>query len=244
MLRRLIPALILTFVSTATVLGQDAAEQALIDYHTARAIDAQCHFLRYFELSVDRDIEPNVLRPLWFTGAHEAGKIDDEEYLGAYNKLADMGEQRAAGIECANEATAAPYILKLREQISVLIYADLIIAVDGGGLSDEQMRAARPCEAMISPFYGESWQSFSEYVRRHAQYFPSGSFVHTLADADGTVRFELIDMPGQFELLEKICSVNLVFAVNMEGEVRAMTCGRWPMVRRLCLQTLPSSRLA
>ncbi|GEM_PF-3866247 len=64
MLRRLIPAFILTFVSTVTVLGWGAAEQAFIDYHAARAIDAQCHFLRYFELSEDRDIEPNVLRPL------------------------------------------------------------------------------------------------------------------------------------------------------------------------------------
>lgn len=225
MLRRLISAFILTFVSTATVLGQDAAEQALIDCHTARAIEAQCHFLRYFELSVDHDIEPNVLRPLWFTGAHEAGRIDDEEYLEAYNKLADMGEQRAAGIDCANEAAAAPYILKLRGQIPVLIYADLIIAVDGGGLSDERMRAARACEAMISPFYGENWQSFSEYARRQAQYFPSGSFVHKLADAGDSVRYELSDMPGQFELLEKIGTVNLVFAVNMEGEVRAMTWG-------------------
>ncbi|GEM_PF-4381954 len=109
-----------------------------------------------------------------------------------------MGEQRAAGIDCANEAAAAPYILKLREQISVLM-------------------------AMISPFYGENWQSFSEYARRQAQYFPSGSFVHKLADAGDSVRYELSDMPGQFEVLEKIGSVNLVFAVNIEGEVRAMS---------------------
>lgn len=298
MLRRLIPAFLFAFVSTLTALGQDAAEQAFIDYHTARAIDAKCHFLRYFELSVVRDIELNALRPLWFTGAHEAGKIDDEEYLEAYNKLADMGEQTASGIDCANEAAAAPYILKLREQISVLIYADLIIAVDGGALSDEQMRAAQAYEGMISPLYGENWQNFSEYARREAQfkfdesaqqdrdsspfgglwsyddemeaemeaygitsdgiyvdslraqatkvvddilfdlsaadagyrvrteYFPDGSYVNTLADASGTVRYDLIDMPGQFELLEKIGSVNLVFAVNMEGDVRALTWGR------------------
>ncbi len=297
MLRRLICLLMLASVGLTPARAQDAAEQAFIDYHTARAIDAKCHFLRYFELSVARDVEFDALRPLWFTGAHAAGKIDNEEYLAAYDKLADMGEQKAEGIDCADEAAAAPYILKLREQTAVLIYADLIIAVDGGKLSDEQMRAAQAYEAMISPLYGENWQSFTEYAGRQAQfkydesaqkdrdanpfgglwtyddemeaemeaygftsagvyveslrdgatrivddilfdlsaadagyrvrteYLPDGTYLNTLADAGGVVRYELIDMPGQFELLEKIGSVNLVFAVNADGEVRALTWG-------------------
>ncbi len=297
MLTRLSLAVIALCLSILSASAQDASEQAFIDYHTGRAIDAKCHFLRYFELSVIRDVELSLLEPLWFTGAHTAGKIDNEEYLAAYNKLADMGERKAEAIQCADEASAAPFILKLREQIAIIIYADLIIAFDGGKLTEEQMQAAQVYEAMISPLYGENWQQFTEYARRQAQfefdqareqdrdanpfgglweydeeleaemeaygiaspgiyvdslrsgavsitddilfdlsaadagyrvrteYLPDGTFINTLADAGGTVRYELIDMPGQFELLEKIGSVNLVLAVNEAGDIRVLTWG-------------------
>lgn len=169
MLRRLCLALTSCVALAAPAAAQDAAEQAFIDYHTARAIDAQCHFLRYFELSTMRNVELNLLAPLWFTAAHDSGKIDDGEYLAAYEKLAEAGRAKAADIDCADQAKAAPFILKLRELTAILIYSDLIIAFDGNGLSDEQRQAAQIYEAMISPLYGETWPRFVDYARSQAQ---------------------------------------------------------------------------
>ncbi len=169
MLRRSLLSFALLMGITTPAFAQDAAEQAFIDYQTARAIDAKCHFLRYFELTKMRDIELNLLQPLWFTGAKDAGKIDDAQYLEAYEKLAAMGRDKAQAIACSDEAAAAPYILKLRDLTAVLIYIDLIIAFDGNRLSDEQRQAAQVYEAMISPLYGENWQRFADYARGQAQ---------------------------------------------------------------------------
>src|SRR5690606_33439418 len=62
--------------------------------------------------------------------------------------------------------------------------------------------------------------------RVRTEYLPDDTFINTLVDAGGNRAYELIDMPGKFELLEKTGAVDLVFAVNKDGDMRILTWGQ------------------
>lgn len=195
MLRQTLLALSLLTIGAGTTSAQDIEEQAFIEYQGARAIDNKCHFLRYFEVLEAGAVEAELLQPLWFSGAYEAGKIDDDEYLAAFNKLADSGKAKVAAIDCADQQAAAPYIIPLRDRISVKLYADLMIAFEGKGLSDEQKQAGHAYEAMIAPLYGENWQSFLDHARRQAQFKIDAA---RREDAKSSVAFSLSDLDTMF----------------------------------------------
>ncbi|MBE7733002.1 hypothetical protein [Devosia faecipullorum] len=196
MLRQILLALAFFAFGHGSTLAQDAEEQAFVTYQTARAIDNKCHFLRYFEALEAGGIETDLLRPLWFSSAYDAGKIDAEQYLAAFNKLADMGKAVAAGINCADQQAAAPHILALRDQIAYRLYSDIMIAFEDKGLSDERKQAGHAYEAMIAPLYGEHWPAFLAQAQRFAQAKVDDA---RSEDAESALAFGLFDFGDMYE---------------------------------------------
>jgi len=156
MLRSVLLAFAAAAALVAPAYGQNANEQNFIDLQTALLIDDKCHFLRDFEREHSNIVEHELLRPLWFFSAFESGTITPDEYDANYAKLADMARARAGTITCTDSQAAAPFILGLRDQVSSLLYAELMIAFESDKITEELRNAGRAYEAMIAPLYGEN----------------------------------------------------------------------------------------
>ena len=169
-MRRLMICLILGLamqVGPASAL--DADEEKLLDYQTAMAIDANCHFLKHFELSHTYPISSDLIDQVSWGVAFGSGKISADEYDARYRAIEEQGRAIAATVNCVDQQAAAHYIVPLRDQIAREIYANLLIAFEFGQLTPEQQDAARRYEAMIAPLYGQNWQGFVQYAQGQAR---------------------------------------------------------------------------
>lgn len=167
MLRRALIAIATSLALTVAAPAQSPAEQAFIDYQTALEIDRKCHFFRYYETRQNEVVNEELASQLPFWRFRESNL---DQYWIEYDKLADAGKAKAASIACTDNQAAAPYILTLRDRFNHYIYSDLMIAVEGRKLSEEQMNAARSYESLIQPIYGDNWQAFTENVQKLAQF--------------------------------------------------------------------------
>jgi len=153
----------------AEAMAQDASENNFVRFKTGEALDDKCHYLRQFERNYLYDIEENLLAPLPFFIAHEAGELSNEQYRSQYDALAARGRDAAAAIDCADEAAAGPLVLPLRGEIGVGLYGDLMIAFQHGELTDEQKRAAQTYEQIIAPLFSQNWEAFVQTAAAKAQ---------------------------------------------------------------------------
>ncbi|UYN98413.1 MAG: hypothetical protein KIT02_10630 [Devosia sp.] len=169
MLHRILILLTVSLGLAFPAVAQDADEQAFLNYQVAMAINDKCHFLRQFELSHTYPIFSDLVDQLHWGAAYGSGKISPEEYDASLTEVRNQAATIAQTIACTDEQQAAAYIVPLRAELALAIYARLLIAFELGQPTPEQQDAARRYEAMIAPLYGQNWQGFVQRAQADAR---------------------------------------------------------------------------
>lgn len=146
--------------------AQEDNEQNFFKLKTGEAFDTQCNLFKQFERNFFEILEADYLAEMAIYTDWQGGAIDEATYLDRRDALITQATSIANDVGC--RPPAAPHVDWLRTQIVPLLYTDLAIAFDTGGLSDEVKSAGLMYETMMASAYGESWPPAAEYLRADA----------------------------------------------------------------------------
>lgn len=148
------------------ILAAEPDEQNFLKLKTGEAFDAQCNLFKQFERNFFSILEIDYRAETAIYADWQSGMVDEVAYQTHLDGL--IAEANAIADEIGCRPPAAPHVDWLRSQIVPLLYTDLVIAFDTGGLSDEEKAAGLTYENMMASHYGENWPPAAEYFQADA----------------------------------------------------------------------------